>query len=67
MAQWILGKYKPTTIQSRFSRSDLAKNPTSKNIETQKRNRVKYETAKAELEAKGVQFIESDNNVTFKF
>jgi hypothetical protein len=61
-----LGEHKITTIQSWFKRSDLVENSLSSKVETQKKNTRKYEAVKAELSAKGVQFIESKNNVTIK-
>lgn len=62
----VLNKYKISTLQMQYKRSDLVENSLSSKVATQAENRAKYLVAKSELERIGVKFIEKKDNVIIK-
>lgn len=64
--QKALSKYNLGTVASWYKRSDYVKKSESKTEKGKQNNRTKYDNAKADLSAFGVQFIENNNHVTIK-
>jgi hypothetical protein len=59
-----LNRYKISTIQMQYKRSNLVKESLSIKLETQQTNTDKYKAAKVDLEQYGVKFVEGRNSVS---